>query len=151
MVTKAGLTVDPKPFGFAIHGAIDVFSRRTLWIEVCPSNNNPRIITRYFLDTVRKWGSWLQVYRCDVSTDNTKIEELQVLFHTLSGHEIRNKCSICGKSIRNRRNEAWWSILHLQTSWPTFSKIHVNAKIDGLVGLWCLTPLSTIFQLCRCG
>ena len=33
-----------KPFGFAIHGAIDGFSRRILWLEVGRSNNNPDII-----------------------------------------------------------------------------------------------------------
>ena len=36
-----------KPFGFAIHGAIDSFSRRILWLEVGRSNNNPDIIAMY--------------------------------------------------------------------------------------------------------
>lgn len=36
-----------KPFGFAIHGVNDGFSRRMLWLEVGPSNNNPKIFTRY--------------------------------------------------------------------------------------------------------
>lgn len=40
-----------KPFGFAIHGAIDGFSRRIMWLEVGPSNNSPNIVSRYFLET----------------------------------------------------------------------------------------------------
>ena len=30
-----------KAFGFAIHGAIDGFSRKILWLEVARSNNSP--------------------------------------------------------------------------------------------------------------
>ena len=29
-----------KPYGFPIHGAIDGFSRRVLWLDVTRSNNN---------------------------------------------------------------------------------------------------------------
>ena len=28
-----------KPYGFCIHGAVDGYSRRILWLEVGPSNN----------------------------------------------------------------------------------------------------------------
>jgi len=51
------------------------------------------------------------VCRCDLGTDNTAIEELQVLSRALSGHEIRNNCFIYGESISNQEIEAWWSIL----------------------------------------
>lgn len=37
-----------KPFGFAVHGSIDRYSRKILWLEVCNSNNHPRIITKYY-------------------------------------------------------------------------------------------------------
>ena len=33
-----------KPFGFPIRGVIDGFSRKILWINVCPSNNDPRML-----------------------------------------------------------------------------------------------------------
>ena len=35
-----------KPFGFAIHGCIDGFSRRILWLKVGSTNNNPKVIDR---------------------------------------------------------------------------------------------------------
>ena len=38
-----------KPFGFCIHGAIDGYTRRILWLEVGPSNNDPVIISTYYL------------------------------------------------------------------------------------------------------
>lgn len=35
-----------KPFGFGIHGAIDGYSRKILWLRVAKRNNDPRITDR---------------------------------------------------------------------------------------------------------
>ena len=43
-----------KPFGFCIHGALDGYSRRVLWLEVGPSNNDPRIVGQYYLSYIRQ-------------------------------------------------------------------------------------------------
>lgn len=37
-----------KPFGFCIHGCIDGYSRRIMWLEVASSNNNPAIVAKYY-------------------------------------------------------------------------------------------------------
>lgn len=34
-----------KRYGFAIHGCIDGFSKRVIWLKVATSNNDPKIIT----------------------------------------------------------------------------------------------------------
>ena len=41
-----------KPFGLSVHGCIDGFSRRLLWLQVQRSNKNPRIIANCFLEYV---------------------------------------------------------------------------------------------------
>lgn len=41
-----------KPYGFAIHGCIDGFSRRIMWLEVNPSNNNPAAVAKYYVDCI---------------------------------------------------------------------------------------------------
>ncbi|XP_062585755.1 uncharacterized protein LOC134247396 [Saccostrea cucullata] len=112
-----------KPFGFAVHGAIDGFSRRILWLEVGPSNNNPKIISRYFLDTVQQLGCCPNVCRCDLGTENKELEEIQVLLHSLQDQDYGN-CFLYGKSTSNQRIEAWWSILRRQAAdwWITFFK-----------------------------
>ena len=40
-----------KPFGFAIHGAIDGYSRKILWLGVLHSNNSSSMIGDIFLDS----------------------------------------------------------------------------------------------------
>ncbi|CAB3999989.1 Hypothetical predicted protein [Paramuricea clavata] len=39
-----------KPFWFCIHGCIDVYSRRIMGLEVGTTNNDPRVIAKYFID-----------------------------------------------------------------------------------------------------
>lgn len=43
-----------KPYGFPIHGAIDGFSRKSLWLEVSRSNNSPENDATYFSKTVKE-------------------------------------------------------------------------------------------------
>ena len=43
-----------KPFGFAILGCSDGFSRRILWLEVGPSNNDPKVIANYYFQLVEQ-------------------------------------------------------------------------------------------------
>ena len=41
-----------KPFGFSVHECIDGYSRKVLWLEVCSSNKNPRIVAKFYMDAV---------------------------------------------------------------------------------------------------
>lgn len=43
-----------KPYGLNIHGAIDGFSRKVLWLQVCKSNNNPVIPASFYLKTIKE-------------------------------------------------------------------------------------------------
>ena len=43
-----------KPFGIAIHGAIDGYIRRTLWPKLSSSNNNPKVIASYYLCCIKE-------------------------------------------------------------------------------------------------
>ena len=59
-----------KPFEFCIHGAIDGYSRRIMWLEVGPSNNDPFVIAQYYLDCVRMTGGIPKIIRADYGTEN---------------------------------------------------------------------------------
>ena len=39
-----------KPYGFSIHGYIDGYSRRILWLSISSSNNNPEILGELYID-----------------------------------------------------------------------------------------------------
>ena len=59
-----------KPYGFAIHGAIDGYSRGILWRYVSASNNNPSNIAFYFLQTITELKKVPQVVRGDRGSEN---------------------------------------------------------------------------------
>lgn len=101
-----------KPFGFCIHGAIDGFSRRIVWLEVASSNNDPRIIAQYFLDYVRQLGSTARIIRGDRGTENGNLAAIQRFFRRSMDDDFAgDKSFTYGKSTSNQRIEAWWGRL----------------------------------------
>ena len=60
-----------KPFGSCIHGAIDGYSRRILWLEDGPSNNDPVITVQYFI--ARQFGGCPRIVRGDCGTENIHV------------------------------------------------------------------------------
>ena len=66
-----------KPFGFAIHGAIDGYSRKILWLRVLPSNNNPKIIGSLYLSYVIQSNVTPKIIRADRGSENAVVAGLQ--------------------------------------------------------------------------
>uniref|UniRef100_A0A8W8LUI7 Uncharacterized protein n=1 Tax=Magallana gigas TaxID=29159 RepID=A0A8W8LUI7_MAGGI len=49
-----------------------------MWLEVGPSNNSPKIVSRYFLETIQQLGGCPNICRCDLGTENKELEEIQI-------------------------------------------------------------------------
>jgi len=52
----AGCRDKLKPFGFSVHGAIDGYSRKLMYVALLPSNKDPRAIVPLYLKVVRQLG-----------------------------------------------------------------------------------------------
>ena len=100
-----------KPYGFCVHGCIDGFSRRLLWLEVRSTNKNPTVVVQFFLDTVSQLGGVPRMLRMDKGTENGLIADMQTLLRLLNGGAVDETCVIQGKSSANQRIEAYWSQL----------------------------------------
>ncbi|XP_028390702.1 uncharacterized protein LOC114515612 [Dendronephthya gigantea] len=101
-----------KPFGFNIHGCIDGFSRRLIWLEVGPTNKNPQVIGKYYLDAVLQIGGVPQRMRSDDGTENSIVEALQIFLRSQHHDEHAGLASFSiGTSTSNQRIEAYWSHL----------------------------------------
>ena len=46
-----------KPYGFPIHGCIDGWSRKIMWLRVSRTNNNPTVIAQFYLQTTMQFNS----------------------------------------------------------------------------------------------
>lgn len=108
-----------KPFGFCIHGAIDGYSRRILWLEVGVTNSDPYVVANYFIKCIKKLGGVPRCIRADRGTENTNIASIQVLLRQNDADDFAaEKSFVYGRSVSNQRIEAWWSFLKRHaTNW----------------------------------
>jgi hypothetical protein len=108
-----------KPFGFCIHGAIDGYSRRLLWLKVGVTNNDPHIIAKYYLDYIHCHGSTAAVIRGDQGTENVHVARIQKYLRADDSDSFGGEKSfLVGRSVSNQRIEAWWSYFRRnETNW----------------------------------
>ena len=88
-----------KPFGIAINGCTDGYSKKIMWLEAYTTNNNPRVILGYCLEAVRKQGGCPTEIRADMGTENRLLEHVQTLLCR------SEKSFVYGKSTGNQTIE----------------------------------------------
>ena len=92
-----------KPYGFPIHGAVDGFSRRILWLKVTRTNNNPVVPAGFYVHTMEELKKCPTLIQTDYGTENGIMAGIQcTLQQDASAHRY-------GKSVANQRIENWWS------------------------------------------
>ncbi|XP_078372629.1 uncharacterized protein LOC144656265 [Oculina patagonica] len=117
-----------KPFGFAIHGCIDGWSRKIMWLYVTRSNNQPNNVAAYYLDAVEEYGGCPVDLVTDLGTENGIMAAIQsFLRDDPDSHRYV-------PSPRNQRIEAWWAFLRKSHStwWINFFKDMVEGRVVDL-------------------
>ena len=114
-----------KPYGFPVHGCIDGYSRKILWLKVSRTNNDPAVTGQHFLDAVEKYDGCPSILRTDDGTENVNMAAIQAYlrssgeddFAGANAHKYRS-------SPANQRIEAWWAFLRKNRSnwWINFFK-----------------------------
>lgn len=116
-----------KPFGFPIHGCIDGWSRKVIWLHVTRSNNLPSNIASYYLEAVEYAGGCPIDLVTDLGTENGLMAAIQAFFRDdPSSHRYV-------PSPRNQRIEGWWSFFRRShTNWwiNFFKDLGDNRVID---------------------
>ena len=119
-----------KCWGFPIHGAIDGYSRRILWLRVTNSNNSPTHIASYYSEAVLELGGCPVQLVTDLGTENGTAAALQAYF--CDNPETHRYVP----SPRNQRIEGWWAYFaknHCQW-WRNFFK---DLESEGIVDTAC--------------
>lgn len=123
-----------KQFGFAVHAAIDGFSRKILWLYVGKTNNNPQIIAKFFIDFVKRIEGMPRIIRGDRGTENVLVRDIQVALRWHHDDAFRRyKSFLYGRSVANQRIEAWWGQLRRMSAnyWmQLFSRMKDNGSFD---------------------
>ena len=90
-----------------MHGGIDGFSRRLIWLEVGTTNNNPEVITKFYLDAVKQVGGLPRKVRSDDGTENSMVAAVHTFLRSSHSDEDAGLgCFLTGRSTANQRIEA---------------------------------------------
>lgn len=114
-----------KPFGLAIHGAIDGYSRKMLWLIAAETNNNPKVVASFYMDAVNRLQRIPRCIRADRGSENAVLGGIQRYFRRNFSDSCSGSLSfIYGPSTRNQRIESWWSCFKKQRCgwWINFFK-----------------------------
>ena len=75
-----------KPYGLPMHGYVDGFSRKILWLKVSRTNNDPIVPAYFYIETVKKMGFCPQYLWTDCGTENGIIAGIQCFFLSEDAH-----------------------------------------------------------------
>ena len=99
-----------KPFGFEIHGCIDGYSRRVLWLSIIRSNKDPKEVCNLFANYLAVIKGVPRKFVADRGTENVFIVGSQRFHRRNHEDDLAGHLSfLFGKSIANQRREAFWS------------------------------------------
>ena len=145
-----------KPYGFALHGCIDGYSRKILWQKVLSTNNDPKVVADVFVKHISNVMITPQIIRSDRESENVVTGALQRYFKRNFEDSFSGEKSFrYGTSTANQRIEACWSIFrrsrskdlvgkgifdpsipyHLETVRFSFMGILQN-ELDETINLW---------------
>ncbi|XP_034094533.1 uncharacterized protein LOC117561334 isoform X2 [Gymnodraco acuticeps] len=104
-----------KPFGIAISGCIDGFSRKVMWLRSGSTNNDPGIIAQYYLQCVSEFGLLPARLRTDCGTENGTMAAINCTLRSQHTDDFAGALShMYGTSTANQRIESWWSFFRKQ-------------------------------------
>lgn len=114
-----------KPYGIAISGCIDGFSRRLIWLKAYRTSSDPKIIAGYYVTVVEALKGCPMRVRADMGTENGTVSVLQCFLRRDGTDSWAGESSfLYGKSTANQRIEAFWSILRKQYAQYWISLFH---------------------------
>ncbi|KAF9536051.1 hypothetical protein CPC08DRAFT_652289, partial [Agrocybe pediades] len=101
-----------KKYGLALHVGIDPFPGVIHWLKVWWTNNNPKLITSYYLETVERQKAIPLITQSDPGSENYRIANA----HTTLRHELDRSLvgTIQHRWMRHKKNvkpEITWSQL----------------------------------------
>lgn len=101
-----------KPFCISIHGCIDGFSRKIMWLTGSHTNKNPRHVARNYVEHLKRYKRVPRLIRTDAGTENVLIHRIQIALRFRHNDHMAGVNSVSvGRSTANQRIEMLWSFL----------------------------------------
>ncbi|XP_049926248.1 uncharacterized protein LOC126406111 isoform X1 [Epinephelus moara] len=131
-----------KPFGIAISGCIDGFSRKVMWLKSGSTNNDPGIIAQHYMQCLSEFGQLPARLRTDCGTENGTMAAIHCALRSQHTDDFAGALShMYGTSTANQRIESWWSFFRKQRTqfWiEVFSDLREGHLFNGTHEHKCL-------------
>ena len=101
-----------KTYGLYVHGAIDGWSRKLMWLRVASTNRQPAVVCGYYMSALEDNGIMPRTVRVDKGSENGLMADCQTLLQ--QANPCRNPPVLFGSSVQNIRIEKFWSTYKLQ-------------------------------------
>lgn len=117
-------------YGLPIHGCVDVWSGKFIWLKVFTGNHEPKLIAKYFLESIASIGSIFQINklgfpystRSDCGTETVVAVSLQHAFDNHVNSDVSTTTSHrYVPSTRNQNIESAWGVL-FKGYWQNYPK-----------------------------
>ena len=76
-----------KRYGLCVHGCIDGFSRRILWLKASSTNNDPFVVCKYYVENSLLLNGIPCIVRADRGTENVCMKLMQTLLRSENGDQ----------------------------------------------------------------
>lgn len=147
-----------KPYGIAINGCLDGYSRYVVWLEASTTNSDPKVIASYFMTAVERRKGCPMRLRTDLGTENSYIKTMQMFLRREHADAFAGEKSyIAGASTHNQRIEWFWGLLRKQMAqfyMDLFSDLSLNGSdlfcgdlLDRNLIQFCFMDLIQVFFL----
>lgn len=109
-------------YGFYIHGAIDGYSRKLLWLKLGNTNRKSSTVAGFFLEYALEITGLPQLIRVDGGTENTLMLKIQKILRENGTDRNAMRPYFVGRSVHNQRIESFWAYLrsHFTSFWMFF-------------------------------
>ena len=102
-------------YGIYIHGCVDGYSRRIMWLHAYYTNKDSKVIAGYFMDCILSTGKCPRRIRSDRGTEHVGVERMQKQLRADHTDEHSGDRSfIYGTSVTNQRIEWMWGLVRRQ-------------------------------------
>ena len=97
---------------------------KILWLHICPSNNDPHIISYFYVNCISNLEYVPRTIRGDRGSENVVVAGMRYFRREHQDSMSGNSSFLFGSPTNNQRIESWWSILKRQNSawWINFFK-----------------------------
>ena len=93
-----------KYYGFSIHGCINYFSRKILWLHVGTYNKDPNVAAKLYLDTMSEFGGVPKYVSADDGTEHS-IREPMLYLSSLDSNREESDVLESSKIISSPKND----------------------------------------------